>query len=148
MIFKPEYAVLKPFKNYVTLHFRLGDRFFKEKMEKTMIVDLIQTIVYPFLNKYKLFICSDSYDFLNGCKRYFSGYTNVLISNSIPVHTGNLKLTKNYHCQTYIDTLNDFQICSKSDKIITFSVYSWISGFVHWTSEIYDIPVESYELSI
>lgn len=39
------------------------------------------------------------------------------------------------------DTLVDFFVQSNAKKIKTYSIYNWISGFIHWNAKIYNIPI-------
>lgn len=44
------------------------------------------------------------------------------------------------------NTLLEFYIICKSNKVKTFSVYSWISGFIYLAHVIFGVKIESIQL--
>ena len=47
------------------------------------------------------------------------------------------------NCQIIRDTLIEFFLLKNANKITTYSIYDWVSGFVNWISKIYDIQLLS-----
>jgi hypothetical protein len=41
-----------------------------------------------------------------------------------------------------METLFELFLIMDAKRIKTYSVYTWISGFVYWIHKIYDIPLE------
>ena len=120
-------------KKYNIIHFRLGDNICFD-LEKLNDNDL---------NKYED-IFKRNYeenDILISDNKIFKDYIkskyNITVFDNNIGHVGStldIELIKG--------TLFDFFIQSNSSKIKSYSVYEWISGFVHWNSKIYDIPIE------
>lgn len=117
-----------PFEKYNILHYRLGD---EELIRNNQSLDYkkYKDNLIKNLEKNDILL-SDSKKFKILNKDLFFSYdTNIC-------HLG-------YHSDEDMikDTLFEFFVISKSNKIKTYSVHSWISGFVNWIHIIYDIPL-------
>ena len=73
------------------------------------------------------------------CK-YFADRFNFKVRNTKPCHLGVVQ----FDDENIVDTLVDFFILSRCATIVHYSVHHWISGFCHWTSNIYDIPLVAF----
>lgn len=119
-----------PNPNYSILHIRAGDHEMLNNLDTNLI-----NVVLPQIIMHKspddIFI-SDSYNL----KQYVNKINKLFIFDTKPVHMG-------FHTNTedIKETLFEFFLLIKAQKIKTYSVYDWISGFAYWTSQIYDIPL-------
>lgn len=125
-------------KSYNIFHFRLGDN------------ELVRNNINNNFEKYTLYLdkeinnnelqqnnilLSDSYMFKQYIKQNFN-YSNLFMFDTNIGHLG-------YHTDEnkLKDTLFEFFILTKANKINTYSVHSWTSGFVTICNNIYDIPL-------
>lgn len=67
-------------------------------------------------------------------------YPNLIKFDTEPGHLG-LEQNEN----KVKDTMFEFFIISKADKIMTHSDYPWVSGFVYWIAKVYDIPIFGFK---
>jgi hypothetical protein len=120
----------KPSQRYNIIHFRLGDDELVSNHYLCLdtYVDTYISILQNNLEPNDILI-SDSKRFKEIIKKQF----NISMFENNPKHIG-------YHSELE-DTLFEFFLLIKSDKIKTYSVYDWISGFVFWGHLIYDIPL-------
>jgi hypothetical protein len=118
--------------NYNILHYRLGDEELVQN-KSTSINKYIEHFKNNIENNDLLL--SDSVVFKNTIKNLQFDTVNTIMLDIIPKHIG---YTSN---ESLKDTLLEFFLISKSAKIKTYTVYQWTSGFVHWISNIYDIPL-------
>jgi hypothetical protein len=118
-----------PYDSYSILHFRLGDQELVQKSKINISRELLRLI---HQNKdLKSVLISDS----NTLKNHPEVISDIFVLNTFSQHIG---------CsdeESIKDTLIDFFLITKSDKIKTYSCYNWVSGFVNWASKIYDIPL-------
>jgi hypothetical protein len=125
--------------NYEIIHFRLGDQYSFESnnIPENKLVEFEEL----FKNNYNenTILLSDNKYFKNYIK---SKYNIHIIDNEIE-HLGDLNNNLNNNLDGVKGTLFDFFIQSNSKKIITFTIYHWISGFIYWSSLIYNIPFEA-----
>ena len=115
------------------LHFRLGD----SSLVRNQTSDYSNMIVK--MNEWREendILMSDSKFFKDEVKKR---NINILLLDTIPTHLG----YKN-HSDNIKDTLLEFFIATQSQKIKTYSIYDWISGFVNIVHQIYDIPIIKY----
>jgi hypothetical protein len=116
---------------YNILHFRLGD---EELVRKNMIN--VDNEIVEKLNKAK-----ENNDVLLSDSEYFKKYvkenTHIKMYNTKIAHLG-----YQTHPSEMMDTLFEFFLLMNAKKIKTYSVYTWISGFVFWVHKIYDVPLE------
>jgi hypothetical protein len=125
-----------PFKEYNILHLRLGDNeLVKNKKAMKEYKSFIEKFIEnKMLNPSKDIIITDS----QSLKTYLQTETQIYTPKTQLCHIG---LAQNL--DTVRDTLVDFFIMTKSKQITSFSIYTWVSNFVLWTSKIYDIPLIS-----
>ena len=120
-------------KKFNIIHFRLGD-------EVLLYNNLSQEQLENYENIFKKYyeendvLISDSAVF----KNYIKSKYNVIVSEINIGHFGHTNNLEEIH-----GTLFDFFLQSKSKKIKTYTNYYWISGFIKWNSNIFDIPVIS-----
>jgi hypothetical protein len=125
-----------PFKEYNILHLRLGDNELVKKKKalhdyKSFIDKFIETKMF---NPITDIIITDS----QTLKTYLQTNTQIYTPDTQLCHIG---LAQNL--EPVRDTLVEFFITTHSKKITSFSIYTWVSNFVLWTSKIYDIPLIS-----
>jgi hypothetical protein len=123
---------------YTILHMRFGDNVIinKNAIDNALIRSVESRITHN-LDVYakNLFVC-DSYFMKTELKHYLAE-NNIL---SIDLDVGHIGYEQDR--EKIKNTLLEFFIIAKSNKIKTYSVYSWTSGFVVWISKIYGIPLE------
>lgn len=153
-------------KKYDVVHFRLGDyQILKDNNIKTEAnyKDNINTIKFN-IDYYKclsliiqsiintrdyVILLSDSnslkdYAYKNIPRKYASKlivlHYDSFHCSSNPGFLGNIinKLDKK---KKMLYVALDMKICTKAQKIVSYSVYPWGSGFTFWLSKIYDIPI-------
>jgi len=116
---------------YNIMHFRLGD---EELVRKNMLN--VDNELVNKLNKVK-----ENNDVLLSDSEYFKKYvkenTHIKMYKTKVAHLGYESLPTDL-----MDTLFEFFLIINAKKIKTYSVYTWISGFVFWIHKIYDIPLE------
>jgi hypothetical protein len=119
--------------NYNIIHFRLGD----DKLYNSSNVSENDLNFYEDIFKRNY----EENDILISDNKIFKDYIklkyNVIVFDHKIAHLG---LDDNY--ESVKGSLFDFFIQSKSKKIKTYTVYCWISGFVHWNCKLYNIPIE------
>jgi len=123
-------ATKMPNPKYNILHIRTGDHEMINK-QNTDLFNIILPEIIMHKSPNDIFI-SDSYNL----KQYVKKSYNLFIFDTKPVHIG-------YHTniEDVKETLFEFFLLAKSQKIKTYSVYDWVSGFTYWPSQIYDIPL-------
>lgn len=122
-----------PFETYNILHLRIGDDFFHNKQSNILLDDLADFVVS---NKEEndVFI-TDSDDL----KKYIFINHNIYTLNGYICHLG---LEKNE--DKIRDTLLEFFLLTRCQKIKTLCKIHEISGFVKWISKIYNIELIPY----
>jgi hypothetical protein len=117
--------------DYNIIHFRLGDE------------ELVRQNASQYDNEIldKLMQNKEDGDILMSDSEYFKKYVQKNIDMNMfdtrTVHFGYQKRPS-----IMMDTLFEFFMLMNAKKIKTYSVYSWISGFVYWVHKIYDVPLE------
>jgi hypothetical protein len=113
------------------MHFRLGD----EELVRQNITQHHNEIVDKLMkNKEKCdILLSDSEYF----KKYVKKNIDINMFGTKTVHFGYQNRPSEI-----MDTLFEFFLLMNARKIKTYSVYTWISGFVYWVHKIYDVPLE------
>jgi hypothetical protein len=127
------------YTDYNIIHMRVGDNKIKDKnlTDNTFIYNIKEKILNNLNNESNILVC-DSY-FLKEELINNNLFKNKNIS-CINLDVGHIGYEQN--TEKIRNTLIEFFIITKSKKIKTYTVYSWISGFVFWISKIYDIPLE------
>ena len=173
LIKKEHQKIINKTQNYGTIHFRLGDRQtlvnLKKSLEKipqSMLnnanlkeiehdFDFLYFLIERNLednNLSKIILLSDC----NKFKKYVSQKNNskIIITHFDSVHSsckpGLLKYTKAYsHSfsdnQAYCLAL-DLECLINSKINISYSIYSWGSGFTIWPSKIFNVPLKAYRI--
>lgn len=117
-------------KKYSIIHYRLGDSYIVNNND-IMIFD---NYLDHFKKHYEStdILISDSLNF----KKFIKKYQNIFTFEDDIGHIG-------YHIDDNLikNTLVEFFMVSESFKIKTYSSYGWISGFVYWIHQIYDIEL-------
>ena len=125
-----------PKYNYDLYHFRMGDskitnknNSYDEKYDEILLL-----LREELKNKDKIIVISDD----QKLKNFLSDNEKSLIifDNEI-VHFARCN-----ECESIKETLMDFYLISKADKVKSFSVYERFSGFVLWTAKLFDIKVD------
>jgi len=121
------------YNNYNIIHFRLGDNglIHQNNISNEELIKF-ENIFNKYYEKNDILIC-DNIIF----KNYIKSKYNV---NTLDIEICHLGNTSNINCIE--GTLIDFFIQSKANKIKSYSIYYWISGFIHWNAKIYNIPIE------
>ena len=121
-----------PFTNFNIIHFRLGDDILVKNNNKNEFN--INHIINNIDSNTNNILLSDSYNFKEFVREK---NLNIFIFNTNICHLG-------FHNNIDLkDTLFEFFITIKANKVKSFSVYSWASGFTYAISFIYKIPYES-----
>lgn len=119
-----------PFTEYNITHYRLGDSTLVKNEQK-------QYSLNHFFNNYEknnILICDSN----NFKKQVKNSNLDIFMFNDNICHLG---VSKDNNSIKH--TLFEFLLISKASKIKTYSIYDWISGFVHIISFIYEIPLIS-----
>jgi hypothetical protein len=120
--------------DYIVKHVRLGDgEMVRNEQNTNKYMYLLNRLRSIRTNKDVLF--SDSYNF----KNFANSQSGIMTLNTETSHLGyHTDLTK------LKNTMIDFYLISKSKMIHSYSEYSWNSGFVYWSSIIYNIPFQRF----
>ena len=120
--------------HYEILHLRTGDVYIKEGLMEISNVNRIYKIID---NNYKNsdFVMCDSSNF-----KYQLKHNRPKI-NILELDIGHIGYETDLN--KIKNSLIEFFIITYSNKIKTFSVYGWISGYVYWISKIYNIELIS-----
>lgn len=123
---------------YNIIHMRLGDINIQTDTKlNNEFIGKIKNLISTNLSEEFNVLMSDSLHFKNELiKNNYYNDEKLKIFNLDIGHIGyeeNVEKIKN--------SMFEFFIITKSKSIKTYSVYSWISGFVYWISIIYDIPL-------
>ena len=128
---------------YSIIHFRLGDSEFLTK-NQTDGSTLNETV--NILKKYAEstdILMTDSFRF----KQYLvDNKIDVAMFNTRPLHVGEFLTVFTEVGDSFKETLYEFFTLSTASKIKTHSVYGWISGFVKFSSLIYDVPLTNLKI--
>lgn len=122
-----------PFNTYNILHYRLGD----DELVRNILSCRYDDVLHNFRKnvEYNDILLSDS----TILKEFIENEeVEVFMYDTEPGHLASCKDE-----QKIKDSLFEFLLISDAKKIKTFSVYSWISGFVECTSLIYDIELKN-----
>lgn len=120
---------------YEILHFRFGDSTHayvsKAKIEKCKEFIIRKHRIHNY--ELPLIVCCDS----NAIKKSLPPEIQVIPIE--PVHVGNCK-----DSDKVLNTLIEYWLIANSERIISYTTYSWISGFVRWVSWLNNIPLDGY----
>ena len=124
-----------PIQEYNIFHIRLGDDFL---VKKTHTINNYNELITKFISSNNLqpekhIIITDNKEL----KEYIKNNTQLYTLNTNICHIGLNQISN----ENIRDTLVEFFLLQYAQEITTFSIYHWISGFVQWSSKIYDIPI-------
>jgi len=127
-------------KKYSIIHFRLGDdQLINHHKNPDTYSSLFKIVDYNIKTTPNLYIITDSAQFKQYLKRVLpSNLTNRIIP-TIPIHLSHHDTDS--QSESVKETLFDFMLLSDARVIKTHSMYGWISGFVHWMSVIFNVPL-------
>lgn len=127
-----ELLVAKPLPlNHSILHFRLGDSL----MIRGEVQNFETNVQLMIKHKESTdVIMSDSERFK---EHLMTSFNDVFLYH---IHIGHIGYKE--HSIIIRDSLFEFFIITMAKKIKTYSVYTWVSGFVKIAHDIYDIPLE------
>jgi len=119
-----------PYEKYNILHYRLGDNFINNNKVSNQIANFINNF-----NKNK-----EHNDILMSDSQMFKGYIkNISTTYSLDLDIGHIGYEKD---DTKIkNTLCEFLIMSKAEKLKTYSTYNWVFIFINIISLLYNIPI-------
>jgi hypothetical protein len=129
-------------KNYTILHFRLGDNELHGRKNNEQKYETYLTMIQ---NKYSPtdVLVTDSTAF----KKYVKDRVNI---PTILCDGGDCKIFHTGESAFDYDSLKnsliEFYVMTRAKKITTHSVYDWPSNFVKWSSDVYNVPLESVKL--
>jgi hypothetical protein len=135
---------------YNVFHIRLGDDYLiKNNINKINFKNFINNFIdNKILNPETDIIITDNALF----KYYIKTRCDLITLNTLIGHIGLIghmnsnsdsDSDNDINCQIIRDTLIEFFLLKNANKIITYSIYDWVSGFVNWISKIYDIQLLS-----
>lgn len=132
-------------KNYSILHLRLGDDELvrnNTSIEKySEYLKIIDANVEPNNNT---IIIADSFGF----KQYLRNVRPHLANRIVPTQPIHLSHSNDSDDRKIKETLFDLFLLIHSKTIKTYTVYTWISGFVQWISHAFNIPLFSINHNI
>jgi hypothetical protein len=119
---------LIPYESYNILHYRLGD----DEIVENKVVSYDE-----FINNFKLYnepndiLMSDSVNFKKLIKPISDIYMFDLDIGHVGIEDDDMKI---------MNTLYEYYVITKAQKIKSYSTYDWPSGFMTMTGLLYDIP--------
>lgn len=121
-----------PYENYNILHYRLNDDEFKNNSYKD--INHFNNLLYNLNNNKENndVLLTNSLLF----KEFLFSNSDVFFFDTKLCHLG---LSKDY--DAIRDTLFEFFLITRSNKIKTYCKIHAVSGFVKWISQIYDKPI-------
>ena len=121
-----------PPEKYNILHFRLGDCFLVRNDNNCSQFNQIKEKLFQYAEASDI-LMSDSNSFK---ENIMTNNPNIFLYHLHVAHMG-----VQMHAKYIKDTLFEFILVTRSNKIKTYSVYGHLSGFVKIAHEIYDIPL-------
>lgn len=151
--------------SYEVIHFRCGDM--KLLRNSRLSQKNINTKKYNISNKecwekilniklqtkHKIIVLADSNELKEYVKKMCKKTKNynILITNTSSQHCSNnpgkvnsLKINTKEKIKNMFYVALDLKFITRAEKIHSFSVYPWGSGFCFWPAKIYDIPFSSH----
>lgn len=129
----------KIIKTYSIVHFRLGD---DELLNPSAnhLVSRAYAHLLPIIDANvgsNAYIMADSVQFKQYLRLVRPGLANRIIPTT-PIHLSHSAETD---VASIKETLFDFMLLINARVIKTHSIYGWISGFVHWGSLVFNVPL-------
>ena len=153
-------------KDFLVLHFRLGDFMLLQDQTSKLNPDDINTKKYNIdFEKIKktiedtqkhddkqIILMSDSnklkaYVEELGLKEVYVVHNNSQHCSDNPGKLENVIFDEDKKASNMFYVALDMYLMSKSKYIYSYSVYPWGSGFCFWISKIYNIPIESFMIN-
>lgn len=130
---KKEYLIKLP-ASYSVLHIRTGDDYIKSDLPDVKLAFYVG-LIKKYMGSDKIVLCSDNVQLKQHIANTIPDVT-VFVNDARSGHIG-------YDTDPGIlrNTLTDLQIVMGARNVYTYSVYPWISGFVHWVTKCFDIPL-------
>ena len=128
----------KIIKTYSIVHFRLGDDELLNP--STNLTAQAYAHLLPIIDANvgsNAYIMADSVQFKQHLRLVRPGLANRIIPTT-PIHLSHSTETD---VASVKETLFDFMLIINAKVIKTHSYYGWISGFVHWGSFIFNVPL-------
>ena len=128
---------------YSIMHFRLGDdEFFTNKCTDISKINDAMHILIKYAGPTDV-LMTDSFRF----KQYLNkNKINIPMFDTRPLHLGELSTMCTEIAASFKETLYEFFTLNRASKIKTHSVYDWVSGFVKFSSLIYDVPLSDLKI--
>jgi hypothetical protein len=120
-------------KSYSVLHVRVGDNYINSEIP-TVKLNFYTELVKKHITTGDI-LCSDN-AFL---KRHIASVIPGIIVFVNDTHSGHVG--RDNDKLTLKNTLDDLQIIIGAKTVYTYSEYTWVSGFVHWVTTCFDIPM-------
>ena len=120
-----------PFSSYNILHYRLNDDEFLNKKSNILLNDIYENLKSN--KETNDILISDT-----------SKFKNFIFTKNIEVFMFDIKICHLGLCTNLDeirDTLFEFFLITKANKIKTYCRIHEMSGFVRWISKVYDIPI-------
>ena len=140
--------------NYEIVHFRLGDKYLLNTADEdsTELFASLVDIINNINPKGKLFILSDSNKFKEYCRHNISNknvgilHTRSQHCSNAPGSIDNLDSDKQKKIDNMFYVALDMKFLSCADKVYSYSVYPWGSGFSFWICKIFGVDIESHPI--
>lgn len=126
------------------IHIRAGDPVGVKYISPIFFNNICRVLKNLFRNcpDNNYYLISDNQSLLKSLPRQFPQL--IVLSQEQPVHLSiDQKATK----EQIKNTLMDFYLLTKAEKIFQLSIYGWGSGFSKSVAEIFDIPLETIQIS-
>ena len=125
-----------PYKKYNVMHYRLSDNEFLQKKNKEDNDVLEKLLGHLKRNKEE---CDVLITDTKALKDYFFLHDTIFFFDLKICHLG---LSED--SDAVRDTLFEFFLLTKASKIKTYCKIHKVSGFVRWVSEVYSIPITTF----
>lgn len=138
---------------YEIAHFRLGDKYLLNTTDEdsTSLFESLVDIINGIEIKGKLFILSDSNKFKDYCKNIDN--KNIIVLHTRSQHCSDapgaiekLDVDKKKKIDNMFYVALDMKFLSCADKVYSYSVYPWGSGFSFWVSKIFGVDMENHPI--
>ena len=127
-------------EQYSIIHIRVGDHDLVTRSSIIANYRILHGIVHRELKTTpNLFIITDSLRFKYYLKRALDPVLKDRIIKTTPIHLS--YANKHTDIERIKETLFDFMLLTNATVIKTHSAYGWVSGFVHWVSHIFNVPL-------
>jgi hypothetical protein len=129
---KPEYSIKPPITPYTILHVRFDDKYLGAPLPES-VKNNTMNLVKSYITESTI-LCTNISDFKDEVVKR-TGFTQPQ-STYASTHSG-----LSSSVDELKETIRDFQLLMHATTIYTYSEYGWVSGFVHWVSQIYKVPL-------